>query len=116
MPNDFRSMRAEAEATLRRVLAPAAPADDAMAMVNTESQRARAMARLDCLCVQWLDQAFREVDRIQRWADVRADIIQRVVERHAPHQMDDGQWICVECRTIYPCKTRQDVAQNQQPK
>lgn len=107
---DFDAMRQEAEATLRKVLAPAAPADDVLAMVNTESTRAQAMARLDCLCVQWLDQAFQEVDRQARWAELRADIIQRVMERHAPHQMDDGVWICVECRTIYPCKTRTDVA------
>lgn len=109
-------MRAEAEATLRKVLAAVAPADDAMAHVNIESARAQAMARLDCLCVQWLDAAFQEIDRVQRWADLRADIIQRVVKRHAPQQTDDGQWICAECGTLYPCRTRQDVAQNQAPK
>lgn len=109
-------MRAEAEATLRKVLAPPAHPDDGMAHVNIESARAQALARLDCLCVQWLDEAFQEVDRVQRWADLRAEIINRVIERHAPHQMDDGVWICVECRTVYPCKTRQDVTQNQSPK
>ena len=109
-------MRAEAEATLRKVLAPAAHADDAMAMVNIESARAQALARLDCLCVQWLDAAFQEVDRVQRWADLRAEIINRVIERHAPVQLPDGSWVCAECQTLYPCETRLDVARNQSPK
>lgn len=112
---DFQSMRTEAEATLRKVLAPAAHPDDAMAMVNTESARAQALARLDCLCVQWLDEAFREVDRVQRWADLRADIVQRVIQRHSPVQMPDGVWVCAECQTVYPCRTRQDIAQNPSP-
>lgn len=108
----FPAMRQEAEQTLRKVLAPAAHPDDQMAMVNTESQRAQALARLDCLCVAWLNESFKEIDRVQRWAEVRADVLQRIQNRHTPHQMDEeggGLWICVECRTPYPCNTRKDL-------
>jgi hypothetical protein len=102
-------MRQEAEDTLRKVLAPPAHPDDIMATINVESTRAQAMARLDCLCVAWLNEAFREVDRVQRWADVRADVLQRIQARHSPEQTDEGIWICVECRTFYPCNTRKDL-------
>jgi hypothetical protein len=108
-PKGFPEMRQEAEETLRKVLAPQAHPDDTMEMVNVESRRAQAFARLDCLCVQWLDEAFREVDRVQRWADVRAEVLARIQIRHAPEQTDEGVWICQECCTFYPCNTRKDL-------
>jgi hypothetical protein len=114
--NDFQALRAEAEDILRRVLAAAAHADDPMAHVNIESARAQAMARLDCRAPQWLRAAFEEIDRLQRWAQLRAEIIVRVIERHAPVQYPDNAWYCAECKVTYPCPTRQDVAQNQSPK
>lgn len=116
MAKDFPALRQEAEAVLRKVLAPAAPAEDTLAMVNTESHRARAMATLDCRAPQWLTEAFEEIDRVQRWAQLRADIIQRVIRRHSPVQYPDNVWYCAECKVTYPCPTRQDVAQNHSPK
>lgn len=108
-PKSFPELRQEAEETLRKVLAPPAHPDDSMAMVNIESTRAQAFARLDCLCVAWLNEAFREIDRVQRWADLRADVLQRIQARHVPVQYPDNVWYCAECRTVYPCNTRKDL-------
>lgn len=110
MGDDFPRQRREAEDVLRRVLAaPMSDDTDGMQAMNLEAARARALAQFDCWAPRWLQAAFAEVDRLQRWADLRAGILDRVANRHRPIQAPDGRWMCADDGQLYPCRTRKDL-------
>lgn len=123
MGDDFPQQRREAEDVLRRVLAaPMSDDADGMQAMNLEAARARALAQFDCWAPRWLQAAFAEVDRLGRWAELRAAQVQAVLDRHRPYETGQGApdqelWlqhhppalICVECGVPFPCPTRKDV-------
>lgn len=108
---DFQALRAEAQAVLDDLQAPAGDASTTSG-VNLELARTRAWARFDCWAPKWLQAAFQELDRIRTWADLRQRQVRVVLELHAAAEVGNGDWaqlICRQCGSPYPCDTRKAV-------